>query len=215
MIPPEGRHEPQVEEVARVQGVVAQKLEHAAMHGVASRLGDHVDLRARPLSVFGGIRVGEDVELPHGVDSQQLSAHTARRHRELAGSGVFDAVQQEQVVAGPAPRHGKRVSVAGTGVGALHGAEVDGSGIQGNQVVEAAPVQRQILHFALAHHSRDGGGRGVDQRDRFGNGDLLDEIAHLKPKIHHAFLTDLQIDAPADRGLEPGLPGFDFLPSQR
>lgn len=95
LIPPEGRHERLIQNIARVQGAVAQKLEYAAMRGVASRLGDHVDLRAGSLSVFDGIGIREDVELPHRIDSQQLSTHSARRNRKLTRSGIFNAVQQE------------------------------------------------------------------------------------------------------------------------
>jgi hypothetical protein len=51
-------------------------------------------------------------------------------------------------------------------------------------------VERQIFYFALAHHSRNRGGRGVDQRDRFRDDNLLDEIAHFKPEVYDAFLTD-------------------------
>ena len=46
------------------------------------------------------IGVGEDVEFAHRVDAQQIAADAAGRDRELARPGVFDAVQQHQVVAG-------------------------------------------------------------------------------------------------------------------
>ncbi len=57
-----------------------------------------LDLRAGPLAVFGGVGVGEDIELADGVDAQQFAADAAWRDRQLAGSGVFDAVQEKQIL---------------------------------------------------------------------------------------------------------------------
>ena len=45
------------------------------------------------------IGIGEHIEFAHGVDAQQFAAHAARGDAELAGAGVFDAIQQEQVSA--------------------------------------------------------------------------------------------------------------------
>ncbi len=89
--------------------------------------------------------------------------------------------------AGRRPVDRKRVAVAGAGVGALQ-AVVDRAGIQRDQVVEAAAVERQILDLALAHHAGNGGRGGVDHRDFFGDGDLLGELADFEPQVHHGFL---------------------------
>ena len=75
-----------------------------AVQRVGSGLRHHADLRAGALAVFGAVGVGEDVEFAHGVDAQQFAADAAGRDGELARSGVFDAVQQDQIVhraAGP------------------------------------------------------------------------------------------------------------------
>ena len=85
---------------------------------------------------------------------------------------------------------------------ALFKAVVDRPGLSVDQIVEAAAVERQILHFALAHEARNRGGGGIDHGNILGNGDLLKILSDLEPYIHHRFFADDQIDACADRGPE-------------
>ena len=143
------------------------------MQLIAPRLGHDADLRAGALPVFGGVGVSKSVELAHGVDAEQLPADPTRRNRKLAGAGKFHAVQQEHVFRRPPPRHRKRVAVARTGLRALHGAVIDRTRVQRQQVVEAAPVQRQIFHLALPH--QPGFRRCGD-------------IHHQRPFVHHDLL---------------------------
>ncbi len=125
------------------------------MERVGSGAGDDADLRSGALSIFGGVGIGEDIELADSVDPQQFTARATGRDGELARAGVFDAIQQEQIVSGAPSRYGERVAVAGAGVGALHGAIVDGRRVERDQVVKAAAIERQVSQLTLAHQPGD------------------------------------------------------------
>ena len=144
----------------------------------------------------------------------KFSAHAAGRHGELAGAGVFDAIEQENIVQRPPARNRKGVSHAGDGIGALQ-AITDGSGIQRDEVVEAASVERQILYFALAHNSGNRGSGGIDHRRFRHHGYLLHQIADFELQVHDGFLADCQVDTAADHGLKAGLFRLQFLLPQR
>ena len=64
------------EEVARVEGVVAQEIVNVAMKGVAAGLGDHRGGRAAGFAILGGRVQRENAELADGVhrDAQRVSA---------------------------------------------------------------------------------------------------------------------------------------------
>src|ERR1019366_321979 len=100
-----------VEEIAGVERAVAQEFKNRAVERVGSGARDDADLRSGALSIFGGVGIGEDVELADGVDAQQFAARAAGRDGKLARAGVFDAIQQEQVVSGAPTRYGERVAV--------------------------------------------------------------------------------------------------------
>ena len=89
------------------------------MQVVGSRLRHHVHLSARALPVLGAVRIGQKVELPYRVDAQKVAADTAREDGKLTRPGVFDAVQQDQIVRGAAPCDRKRIAIAGAGISAL------------------------------------------------------------------------------------------------
>ena len=98
---------------------------------------------------------------------------------------------------------------------ALFKAVVDGAGIEGDQVIEAAAIERQILHLALAHHAGDRRGGGVDDGRLLGDRHLGDELADLELEVDARVLSDPEIDAGAVDGLESRLFDFDFLRSER
>ena len=87
------------------------------MQGISAGLRDYADLRTGAFAVFGGIGVGEDIEFADRVDAQQFSADAAGGDAELAGAGVFDAVEEDDVIGGAASGHRERVAVTGAGVG--------------------------------------------------------------------------------------------------
>src|ERR1700722_3343228 len=68
-----------IEEVARVQVAIAEELIDAPAHLVGAGGGDDADLRPWTLSVFSPVGVRDNVELPHRVYAQKLSAGPARR----------------------------------------------------------------------------------------------------------------------------------------
>ena len=72
------------------------------MQFVGAGCGDDADLRAVALAVAGAVGVGDHVELAHRIHAQQLAAGAARRHVDQRSAGVFDAVQQKQIVLRPA-----------------------------------------------------------------------------------------------------------------
>ena len=173
------------------------------MQRIRSRLGDHADLSARALAVLGAVRIREHVEFAHGVDPQQIAADAARRDGELAGSGVFDPIQQHHVFHGTPSRHRERISIAGAGGGTLQNV-VDDSRIERHQIVEAAAVERQFFYLALIHQSGNGGGRGVDQGRVGGHGDFFGNGADFQAQIGNGLLSHRQVDSQADGRFESG-----------
>ena len=174
------------------------------MQKIRAGLGHDRDLRPRPLPVFGPIRVREHIELTHRVDSQQVAAHAARSDRKLARPGVFNAIQQEQVVHRAPSRYCECVPVARTGLRALQRV-IDGPGVKGEQIVEAAPVERQILDLGRADESGNRRSGRVDQRSLSRKRHLLDELANLQSQVHDRFLADREVDPQPYRRLESRL----------
>ncbi len=144
-----------IEEIARVEIAVTQKLKQRTVQLIGPGLRDCADLRAGAFSVLGAVGVGEDVEFADGVDAEQIAADAAGRDGELAGAGVFDAVQQEQILVAAAAFDGKRIAVAGAGSRALHGAVVDCAGIERDEVVEAAAVKGEFFDLFFADDAGD------------------------------------------------------------
>src|SRR5437899_11759879 len=125
------------------------------MQLIGAGLRDHADLPAGALAVFGRIGIAEYIELPDGVNAQQLAADSSRRDTDVAAPRVFNPVQQEKIVRRPPAGHSE--------IGAFPGAyrrsrlEVveDGPRIESNQVVETAAVERQIFDFSFPDQSRN------------------------------------------------------------
>ena len=77
LISPERRNGGPIEEVARVQIAIAQKLEQRSVQTIGAGLRDHADLRAGALAIFRAIGIGEHIEFADGIDAQQFSADAA------------------------------------------------------------------------------------------------------------------------------------------
>src|SRR5208282_223203 len=153
------------------------------MQNVAPGLGDNADLCSRSFSIFSRVSVRQNVELSDSIDPQKLAANAARRYRKLTRPGIFNAVQQEQILCGPPSGHRKCVPIAGARLSALHRAIIDRSRVESYQVIEASAVERQILHFALSYNSGDRGCRRIDYGSLFRNYDLLNQFAHFEPQV--------------------------------
>ncbi len=156
LISAKGRNDALIERPRRIERAVSQKFKNRAMKLVRPGLRDDADLRPGALSVFGGIGVREHVKFADGIHAQQIAARSAGSNCKLARSHILDAVQEKQIFAGAAPGHGKSVPVARAGVGAFHGVVIDRAGIEGDQIVEAAAVERQFLDLALVDDSGNG-----------------------------------------------------------
>ena len=99
-----------VEVVARIECAVANELKCCAVQLIGARSGDDADLRAVAFAVGGAIGVGRHVELAHRIDAEQLAARSAGRHVDERRTGVFDAVQQKQIVLRAAAAHREHVA---------------------------------------------------------------------------------------------------------
>ena len=161
-----------IEKVPGVQRAIAQKLEERTVQSIGAGLRDNADLRACPLPVFGRVGIGHHIEFPDGVNTQQLSADAPRRNADVAAARVFNAIHQEEVVERPTAGHSEIGPFPRTHC--RPGFErriVDGPGIESDQVVEAATVERQVLDLLLPHQSRNRRRGGVDYwrflRDRY------------------------------------------------
>ncbi len=92
--------------------------------------GDDADLRAVALAVAGAVGVGCHVELAHCIDAEQLAAGAAGRDVDERSAGVFNAIEQEEIVLRAAAADGEHVAdrriggadAAGALAGVVHGA---------------------------------------------------------------------------------------------
>src|SRR5712691_6580927 len=109
-------------------------------------------LRAGPFSILGAVGVLEDVVFAHRVYPQQLPAGAGRRN-ELAGrvgADIVDSVHEKSIGLRPLAGHREGRPGAVVDVGAvIHGARV-----QRQELIEAAPVKRQVLDLALRDQAR-------------------------------------------------------------
>src|SRR5260370_4614600 len=93
LVPPKRWSIPLVEEIRRIQYVIAQKLECCPVPLICSRLRYDHHLPAGPLAEFGSVRVALHVEFAHLVHAEQHPARSPRLHVVLSRAGVLDAVQ--------------------------------------------------------------------------------------------------------------------------
>ncbi len=162
------RNVAEVEIVSGVERAVADEFVGAAVQLVGAGGGDDVDLRAGALAVLGAVGVAHDGEFAHGVHAEQLPADASRRVVDFRGAREFHAIEEVEILLRPAARGGEHVAdhrIGGADApGALRGV-VDDAGIEREQLVVAAAVQRQVLHLLLAHQA---GNVFIGDRDKIG-----------------------------------------------
>src|SRR5260370_14131377 len=112
------------------------------MELIGSGLSHHSDLSPGALSILGAVGVTDDVILPHCVNAQQLSTGASWGYGGIARSRVFHAVQQNNIFSTAPPRHGEQVPSHARVRCGLVNSKIDGARVQGDQEVEAAPVER-------------------------------------------------------------------------
>src|SRR5204862_7933549 len=103
-------------------------------------------------AILGAVSVCYNIELVNGVDSKQLPAGSSRSDVDLRCSRVLDAIQQKQIFLRTMPGDGKHV--ANGGIGSSNSARplrriVHRRGIESDQLIVAAPIQRKILHLSF------------------------------------------------------------------
>src|ERR1041385_1943781 len=84
-----------IEEVARIESAIAQKLKDASVPFVGSRRGHDADLTSCPFAILGTVGVLENVIFPHCIHSQQLPSRPRRRYKKTGrvSADVVDAVK--------------------------------------------------------------------------------------------------------------------------
>ena len=75
-------------------------------------------------------------------------------------------------------------------------------GIERDQIIETAAIERQILHFLLVDHTGHRRRGGVDDGRLRGNRYFLREGADFQHHVHHRILAHFKIDAGAHHRLE-------------
>ena len=154
-------------EVSRVKVAIADEFVKRAVEGVGSGGGRDGDLCAGSLAIFGSIGIGHHVEFADGVDAEELPTGAAGGVVNDRGSGVFDAVQQEEIFLGAAARDGEHIADGGVGGADASGAAVgviDDARVEGEEFVVAAAVEGEILDLVLAYEA--GGLFGEERRSR-------------------------------------------------
>ena len=127
--------------IARIERIVAQKLESGAVKGVCSGLRDHIHQCARKVPVLGIEAIGQHTELLQGVQH--------RNHIGAISCRVLDTSAIHQKAIGIFPAAINR-NVAGAGIRRVGSSAYGGNArLQAKQIKIAAAVQRQSLNFFI------------------------------------------------------------------
>jgi hypothetical protein len=144
---------PVVEEVARVQVVVAQELEDRPVEGVGAGLGDGEEDAPGGAAVLGAVAVGEHPELFDGLDADEQPLGAARRVVERVVE--CRPVELEEVLAGARARD--REARAAPRVGRLRArAAVDHAGLEQDELRHVAPVEREVTNLLVVNDRAQG-----------------------------------------------------------
>ena len=184
-----------VEEAWSIERVVAEKFVDGAVEIVGAGLRGDDDLPAGMLAEFGAVVVALDVEFADGIDAEQLAAGPAGRHVVFGGAGEFDAVEEKDILLRAVAVDGEiagRGGVGDSGAAGFLRSEINNAGIQGQQQVVAAAVQRQIFDGLLADEAGDVGGGGADHGSVKGNLDNVPAAVHCQRHVEGCFLIDGQ-----------------------
>ena len=117
-----------------------------------------------------------------------------------AAPGEFHAVQQKQILLRPIAGNGEIVAVVEleTPVPPVFSrGEIHDSGIQRQQQVIAAPVERQVFHLLLSHQSGNILGGDADQRSVALHRNLLAHGAYVQRQVDGTLFIDDHADSRA------------------
>ena len=196
-----------VEEVPRVQLLVADESERRSVERVRAGLADQVDLvGAEP--VLRRVRRRLFLELLDGVDGQDGGRRAER------GVDVRRAVDHEVVRRRPRAHDADRVADPLAHV-ALFAVGLDRAGAEEQQLEEVAAVQRQLRDLLLGDDLADGGGVGVDRRGIGFDFDPFGDVACGQLEVDALDLIDVQLHVGMHGELEPGLLRGDDIDADR
>ena len=191
-----------VEEVARVEHVVANVLEDRAVEAVAAGFQRHGDDAAGEPAVFGGIAGGLQLEFLERFERRPgLRAGVARIL-------IVEAIDGH--VAGVGARAVDDVGRAFAAfLGGLHAGHHEG------EIVEVAAVERHLGNLAGRDDVAAGRGFGIEQRDGRLHFDALADGAHLEHHVEARGLIDGEFQCGLARHLEAGLLDGHFVSAGR
>ena len=104
-----------IEEIGRVESVVAQEFECGSVPLIAPRSSDDYHLTAGALTQFCAVGVALHVKFADCVHAQQHAARATWLHVILRSARVLDPVEQEKILLRTPTRHGEHVADRGIG----------------------------------------------------------------------------------------------------
>src|SRR5579859_1329521 len=181
---------------------------------VASGPRDDENLGAGTFAKFRAVRIALDVEFAHSVDAQQHAAGSSGRHVVFGGTGEFHAVEEELIllraVAGDGEIVGSR-GVRDTRAAGFLRSEIHDAGVQGEEQIIAAAVQRKILDLLLGDETRDVSRGDAHDGSVAQDCDFRANGADLQAKINAGLLTDNEFYTGTGGVLKTGPGHVDFV----
>ena len=176
--------------------LVAIELEDRPIEVVRARLRDHVDHGAAGAAVLGGVAVGVDLELLHGVLAELV--------RRAAGAGAAEGLAEEGVVVVGAVDDDAVQRAALAGEADVAAARILDHARRGqDEVDEVAAVDGEVLDRLVVDDRGDFRLRRLDERGRRGDGHGLGD-ARLHPEVERDGRADVDHDAVELHRLEAG-----------
>ena len=184
------------EEVARIEGVVAHEVEEGAVELVGAGLGGGVERAAR-LAELGGVGALLHLELLERVD-RRLDQRAA-----LVMVGDVGAIEHERgLAAADAADRGARDVVGADAEQVAAARQQDRARRQARQLVEAAPVQRQVHDLGVGDDVTERARLAVEERCAARDDGALGQGAERELDVGAGRLPDLDGDRFHDGGLE-------------
>ena len=197
-----------VDQVDRVQRLVAIELEELAGRRVRARFGHHVDYRTAGPAVLGRVRIRVHLELFHGGRAELVggaarpgAADRLSEERVVVVGAVDDEAVEGAALAGKA-------DVAGTHVGSDAGCEQ-------REVDEVAAIDREIADGRFVDRRAHLRPRRLDDRRFAGDGDGLGDVRHAHFEAQRDGRADGQLDVRLSRRREALKLGRDVVRADR
>ena len=197
----------ELEEIARVERVVAEELVGLAAEPVGPRTRHQVDDRARHVTVLGAERRVVDLELLDAGDRRRKTDRTerqvVRRHAvdDVADGFLAIAGGIEGQRAGAANRRRRKAGLRGRHRSRHEQTEID----------EVAAVERNLLHGLRRHDMADDARRQVEERQLRPDDDGFGPGPDVQPEVADQRTADLERQRIDDFGSEAHGSGGDCV----